>query len=37
MAKLTNELDKGYKMEELLRIYFLQAGYYAVRGVPFVY
>ena len=37
MAKLTNELDKGYKMEELLRIYFLQAGYYVVRGVPFVY
>ncbi|ACT47143.1 hypothetical protein [Methylotenera mobilis] len=37
MAKSTNELDKGYKMEELLRSYFLQAGYYVVRGVPFVY
>ena len=37
MAKLTNELDKGYKMEELLRSYFLQAGYFVVRGVPFVY
>jgi len=37
MVKSTNELDKGYKMEELLRNYFLQAGYYVVRGVPFVY
>lgn len=37
MAKLTNKLDKGYKMEELLRIYFLQVGYYVVRVVPFVY
>ncbi|VCV83952.1 hypothetical protein BANRA_01843 [Escherichia coli] len=24
-------------MEELLRDYFMQAGYYVVRGVPFVY
>lgn len=37
MAKSNNELDKGYKMEELLRCYFLQAGYFVVRGVPFVY
>lgn len=37
MVKSTNELDKGYKAEELLRNYFLQAGYYVVRGVPFVY
>ena len=37
MVKSTNDLDKGYKMEELLRNYFLQAGYYVIRGVPFVY
>jgi hypothetical protein len=30
-------LPKGYDMEELLRNYFLKSGYYAVRGVPFVY
>jgi hypothetical protein len=30
-------INKGYKMEELLRSYFLQAGYYVVRGVPFIY
>ncbi len=30
-------LPKGPKMEELLRSYFLKAGYYVVRGVPFVY
>jgi len=29
--------NKGYKMEELLRNYFLQSGYYVVRGVPFIY
>ena len=30
-------LLKGPRMEELLRSYFLEAGYYVVRGVPFVY
>lgn len=30
-------LPKGPKMEELLRSYFLKAGYCVVRGVPFVY
>jgi hypothetical protein len=30
-------VSKGSSMEELLRIYFLYAGYYVVRGVPFVY
>lgn len=29
--------SKGYEMEELLRSYFLQAGYYVSRGVPFSY
>lgn len=32
--QLTN---KGHKMEEFLRNYFLKAGYYVTRGVPFVY
>lgn len=30
-------LPKGPRMEELLRSYFLRAGYYVARGVPFVY
>jgi hypothetical protein len=30
-------LTKGPGMEELVRAYFLKAGYYVVRGVPFVY
>lgn len=34
---MKKKLDKGMMMEELLRIYFLKAGYYAVRGVPFRY
>lgn len=29
--------NKGLKMEELLRSYFLKAGYYVIRSVPFVY
>lgn len=29
--------DKGGRAEEALREYFLKAGYYAVRGVPYVY
>ncbi len=29
--------NKGSKMEEYLRNYFLDAGYYVARGVPFVY
>lgn len=28
---------KGYMMEEILRNYFLKAGYFVVRGVPFSY
>jgi hypothetical protein len=27
--------DKGYRLEELLRAYFLRAGFFVVRGVPF--
>lgn len=30
-------IPKGYGMEESLRSYFLQAGYYVSRGVPFRY
>jgi hypothetical protein len=30
-------VNKGPKLEELLRSYFLKAGYYVARGVPFVY
>lgn len=29
--------NKGYEMEELLRSYFLKAGYFVVRSVPFIY
>lgn len=31
------ELEKGALAEEALRLYFLSTGYFAVRGVPFVY
>jgi hypothetical protein len=34
---MINALPKGYHMEELLRRYFIHAGYFTVRGVPFVY
>ena len=37
MSKSQQALSRGPKMEELLRSYFLKAGYYVVRGVPFVY
>jgi len=37
MTKSPQGLPKGPKMEELLRSYFLKAGYYVVRGVPFLY
>jgi hypothetical protein len=37
MSKNNDELPKGYLMEELLRNYFLKAGYYVVRGVTFNY
>lgn len=37
MTKGQQTLLKGPRMEELLRSYFLKAGYYVVRGVPFVY
>lgn len=31
------KLDKGFKMEEILRLYFIQSGYYVARGIPFRY
>ena len=37
MSKSPQVLLKGPKIEELLRSYFLKAGYYVVRGVPFIY
>lgn len=37
MNKTIKVLTKGPQMEELLRKYFLKAGYYVTRGVPFVY
>ena len=37
MSKVPQVLLKGPRMEELLRSYFLKAGYYVVRGVPFIY
>ncbi len=37
MSKNQQTVTKGLKMEELLRAYFLKAGYYVIRGVPFVY
>lgn len=37
MRKNQQTLPKGSKLEELLRSYFLKAGYYVVRGVPFKY
>ena len=36
MAK-QNNLCKGFKQEEFLRRYFLKTGYFAVRGVPYIY
>ncbi|MDF4026789.1 hypothetical protein P3W24_17580 [Luteibacter sp. PPL201] len=30
-------IEKGYAMEELLRSYFLELGFYVARGVPFVF
>ncbi len=29
--------EKGYRLEELLRAYFLRAGFFVVRGVPFMH
>lgn len=37
MKRTVKVLPKGYHMEELLRNYFLKAGYYVARGVPFKY
>jgi hypothetical protein len=34
---MAKEVNKGQKMEETLRIYFLKSGYYVIRGVPFKY
>jgi hypothetical protein len=37
MMEKEPSITKGYKMEELLRNYFLESNYYVARGVPFVY
>jgi len=37
MTNQLTPLPKGFLMEELLRGYFLKAGYYVIRSVPFVY
>lgn len=37
MNQSNDQLPKGFKMEESLRNYFLKAGYFVVRGVPFIY
>lgn len=34
---MIRKTKKGEEMEELLRLYFLKAGYYVARGVPFSY
>lgn len=34
---MTKKVSKGFEMEEQLRNYFIQSGYFVVRGVPFVY
>jgi len=34
---MANKISKGFEMEEQLRNYFLQSGYFVVRGVPFTY
>ncbi|MFT4926064.1 MAG: hypothetical protein ACI8WB_002162 [Phenylobacterium sp.] len=34
---MVKKISKGFEMEEQLRNYFLQSGYFVVRGVPFVY
>lgn len=34
---MADKLPKGFEMEEQLRNYFLQSGYFVVRGVPFIY
>lgn len=37
MMEKPTKISKGYGMEESLRSYFLQSGYYVSRGVPFRY
>jgi len=34
---MIKKINKGFAMEERLRIYFLQSGYYVARGIPFKY
>lgn len=34
---MVKKISKGFEMEEQLRNYFIQSGYFVVRGVPFVY
>ena len=37
MASNTKKLNKGAQAEEILSFYFLKAGYYVIRGVPYKY
>ncbi|OOF58045.1 hypothetical protein [Rodentibacter myodis] len=37
MASNTKKLNKGAQAEELLRFYFLKAGYYVIRSIPYSY
>ncbi|MEZ8844592.1 hypothetical protein AB6E06_23455 [Vibrio splendidus] len=34
---MSKKVGKGFEMEELLKSYFIQSGYYVARGVPFEY
>lgn len=34
---MAKKISKGFEMEEQLRNYFMQSGYFVVRGVPFLY
>lgn len=34
---MATAINKGFKTEEILRIYFLKNGYYVARGIPFNY
>ncbi len=35
MNEKTKSGQKGYTLEEILRAYFLKAGFFVVRGVPY--
>lgn len=34
---MAKKVNKGQKLEELIRLYFLKSGYYVIRGIPFSY